>query len=211
MGNTTDVNTIDVDLVIIPAVQGRVVRFLGSAMHAVPKPPHKWILSPTEEANIRKQQQEDEEEYHDFNNHQHMERSVILFNCWSNDNPPPFGLKTLNAVTSKIPDGIIIDDDTDVDLDNTISSQVTTVTKEMDTMNNNWYQTKLHRINFTSVGEDDSQGTIRVRLMGNKYRHLHNKAVVQLTVNEDSFLQSLHDTKTPTYMQLHQVNDNNTR
>ena len=66
----------DVELITVPAIPGRLLRFQGDYLHAVPRPTDLWLLkmvrgSPTFEP---------EEEWG---------RSVILFNTW---NEPPMGL-----------------------------------------------------------------------------------------------------------------------
>ena len=67
----------DVEVITVPAVPGRLLRFQGDFLHAVPRPTDFWLLkfvqgSPTFEP---------EEEWG---------RSVILFNTW--DEEPPAGL-----------------------------------------------------------------------------------------------------------------------
>lgn len=63
----------NVDLVIVPAVPGRLLRFEGNYLHAVPRPTDLWLLKFVQGAA----QYEPEEEWG---------RSVILFNTW---NDPP--------------------------------------------------------------------------------------------------------------------------
>ena len=63
----------NVDLVIVPAVPGRLLRFEGNYFHAVPRPTDLWLLKFVQGAA----QFEPEEEWG---------RSVILFNTW--DDPP---------------------------------------------------------------------------------------------------------------------------
>ncbi len=67
----------NIDLITVPAVPGRLLRFQGDYLHAVPRPTDLWLLkfvrgSPTFEP---------EEEWG---------RSVILFNTWEDE--PPMGL-----------------------------------------------------------------------------------------------------------------------
>eukprot|EP00537_Pseudo-nitzschia_pungens_P019470 CAMPEP_0172409764 /NCGR_PEP_ID=MMETSP1061-20121228/76536_1 /TAXON_ID=37318 /ORGANISM="Pseudo-nitzschia pungens, Strain cf. pungens" /LENGTH=423 /DNA_ID=CAMNT_0013145929 /DNA_START=73 /DNA_END=1344 /DNA_ORIENTATION=- len=75
--NDNDDNDNTVELVTVPAVPGRLLRFRGDYLHAVPRPTDLWLLkfvkgSPTFEP---------EEEWG---------RSVVLFNTWSDE--PPSGL-----------------------------------------------------------------------------------------------------------------------
>ena len=73
----SDHDDVDVELVTVPAVPGRLLRFQGDSLHAVPRPTDFWLLkfvmgSPT------------------FEPEQEWGRSVILFNTWSDE--PPSGL-----------------------------------------------------------------------------------------------------------------------
>lgn len=62
-----------VELITVPAVEGRLLRFEGSLLHAVPRPADLWLL-PFTQMGLR----EPEEDWG---------RSVVLFNTWP-DNPP---------------------------------------------------------------------------------------------------------------------------
>lgn len=64
----------EVELVTVPAVPGRVLRFEGSALHAVPRPADLWLLSFTEGGSL-------------YDPEDMWGRSVILFNTW-NEEPP---------------------------------------------------------------------------------------------------------------------------
>jgi len=63
-----------VEVVTVPAVEGRLLRFKGDFLHAVPRPTDLWLLKFVQGAP----QYEPEEEWG---------RSVVLFNTWS-DEPP---------------------------------------------------------------------------------------------------------------------------
>lgn len=100
------------DLVIVPAVEGRILRFPGSAMHSVPKPPHRWLLSREEEKQLRDEEKcceedDDDDEFYDDDEFEdeEIERSVLLFNTWSDDEPPPIGV-TGDIATGALPEGI---------------------------------------------------------------------------------------------------------
>ena len=73
LSTSDDSGTPNVDLVIVPAVPGRLLRFEGDYLHAVPRPTDLWLLKFVQGAA----QYEPEEEWG---------RSVILFNTW--DDPP---------------------------------------------------------------------------------------------------------------------------
>jgi hypothetical protein len=64
----------DVPVVTVPAVPGRVLRFDGSYLHAVPRPADLWLLKFTRGAPVYSPEEE-------------WGRSVILFNTWG-DKPP---------------------------------------------------------------------------------------------------------------------------
>lgn len=61
------VNVDNVDMVTIPAVQGRILRFPGSTMHAVPCPADRWLMTEEEELTLRCEEEcdEDEDDYDD--------------------------------------------------------------------------------------------------------------------------------------------------
>lgn len=85
-------------IVVVPAVQGRVLRFAGSAMHAVPKPATRWLQSTT-----KVDDDDDDDDYYD-------ERSVILFNTWKGKGPRGVAQ---DSTTGVLPDGIELDDQDD--------------------------------------------------------------------------------------------------
>jgi hypothetical protein len=115
------------DLVIVPAVVGRILRFQGSAMHAVPNPAHRWLLSKQEEKVLRKEEEEencdqvidndeewleddlydndDDDDDDDDDNDDEVERSVLLFNTWLDDEPGPRGVDG-DIATGALPEGI---------------------------------------------------------------------------------------------------------
>jgi len=71
----------NIDLITVPAVEGRLLRFEGSLLHAVPRPADLWLLpftslGPTDPEHI-------------------WGRSVVLFNTWPDD--PPKGIKTVQS------------------------------------------------------------------------------------------------------------------
>ena len=63
-----------IELLIVPAKDGRLLRFPGSALHAVPRPHNLWFLPFVMGSAVY----EPEEEWG---------RSVILFNVWTNEAP----------------------------------------------------------------------------------------------------------------------------
>lgn len=67
--DTTTTTPTGIELVTVPAVNGRLLRFEGDTLHAVPRPADLWLLKYVQGAP----QYEPEEEWG---------RSVILFNTW---------------------------------------------------------------------------------------------------------------------------------
>jgi hypothetical protein len=74
----------DIELVTIPAVPGRLLRFEGDSLHAVPRPANLWLLKFVKGAP----QYEPEEEWG---------RSVVLFNTWDG---PPLDVVPIDSSTS---------------------------------------------------------------------------------------------------------------
>lgn len=65
-----------VHMISIPAVAGRLLRFNGEDIHAVPRPHNLWVLPFTSGGA-------------DFEPESQWGRSVILFNVWPGDEDPP--------------------------------------------------------------------------------------------------------------------------
>jgi hypothetical protein len=110
-------------VVTVPAVTGRLLRFPGYLLHAVPKPPTRWLLSAKEERALREEEEDellndeddddddddedwDDDEDEDDEEEDEIERSVLLFNTWSGESP--LGVLP-DSLTGAIPDGIEID------------------------------------------------------------------------------------------------------
>jgi hypothetical protein len=118
-GNSREIIT---SMVSVPAVPGRVLRFPGSAMHAVPKPSTRWSLSPEEQAALIDQEEsydleeddddddDDDDEKIDIDDgdEDRAERSVILFNIWFDQGPRGV---TQDYTKGALPEGIIVEDD----------------------------------------------------------------------------------------------------
>jgi hypothetical protein len=203
------------DLVVIPAVPGRLVRFPGNAMHAVPKPPHRWFMSQEEEALLRQQQQAEENVDSDVDR---MDRSVILFNCWSNESPPPKGIDR-DYVSGGLPDGIVVDDDDDEDngdghcgsLNIQLGTeQSTTLYSPIYDVLDAWYPTALATWSESTVQSvaqcyDEVQRELRIRLLGKKYRRQYSKAVAKIVVNDNTLRRALYETIAPSYIQLRET------
>ena len=66
----------NVEIVTVPAVAGRLLRFKGSLLHSVPRPADLWFLSFVKGAP-------------NFTPEEKYGRSVILFNTWDGNEAPP--------------------------------------------------------------------------------------------------------------------------
>ena len=88
------------EMAIVPAKTGRLLRFDGRAFHAVPKPPHRYVMSSKELNNYLEEEEGDcdenenddywEGEIDDFEEEEtdaENLRSVLLFNTWQNSGP----------------------------------------------------------------------------------------------------------------------------
>jgi len=67
----------NIELVTVPAVPGRLLRFKGDYLHAVPRPTDLWLLKFVKGSPL-------------FEPEEDWGRSVILFNTW--DDEPPLGI-----------------------------------------------------------------------------------------------------------------------
>lgn len=110
-GNNNNDNTASIPIVTIPAVQGRVVRFKGDLMHAVPKPATRWLLSKDAQRDLSLLEYDDD--YEKSDDDKPILRSVVLFNTWKDTGPldVPEYKDAMIVPASAIPEGIEVDDD----------------------------------------------------------------------------------------------------
>lgn len=154
-----------VELLTIPAVQGRLLVFDGNMMHAVPKPPNRWLLTKEQQEVVDKEEleYEDEEYYDDYDEEAEfeVERSVILFNTWTERPPLDVLPDTSNNL---IPDGIEIVGDYDffTEIDNDIDEKELRCNPRI-----SWTQNPLG-----GKGENNSEekSHLTISLMGKKSR-----------------------------------------
>jgi hypothetical protein len=164
-----------VDLVIVPAVQGRILRFPGSAMHAVPCPSDRWLMTEEDETRLRAEEQADDED-EDFDGfdeeekvddeEEEIERSVLLFNTWPDDRPPPLGAKSCGHYEERLVREWEEDYGVDAEL---IRCSPTSDWREK-------FLTKEAAVNT----EESQQNQIRVNLMGNENRRVYPDKTVRL-------------------------------
>jgi hypothetical protein len=121
LDNDKDAQDTDGDkMAIVPAVNGRLLRFDGEAFHCVPKPPDRFLFSGDElTAFLEKDCEEDceDDDYWDDEDDDDLERedlsqqrSVILFNTWPAGSSGPRGVLP-DCVVEAVPDGIVLDED----------------------------------------------------------------------------------------------------
>jgi hypothetical protein len=193
------------DVVVIPAVSGRLVRFPGNLMHSVPKPPHRWFLSKDDDITMQEQQQEEETSGSTVHC---IERSVILFNCWSNTSPPPRGSLQGKAFGT-VPDGIVLDDDGDhynTHAPNTSSDDNPSFSFiKTSPLLDDWHSTPI----FTTIAGEfmtPNHDELRIRLMGNQRRRKHRDAVVKFQTRSSKALwNALHEPHQPSYTKLRRL------
>ena len=188
-----------VELVTVPAVSGRLLRFPGAAMHAVPCPPNRWLLSEKEEFLLRKKEvDEDEDDFDDDveeideegdEDDYVVERSVLLFNTWPDDGPPPKGERA-SAFNCGEHEGWEKDYGPHAER---------IACNPRDT----WRQQSVQAIDHTSAvtktsSSSSSSSSIRVNLMGPRERRIHAKKAAQLGIkNSDvgALQRALHEEK----------------
>jgi hypothetical protein len=200
-GIDIDDGDISVDLVTVPAVQGRILRFPGSAMHAVPRPANRWLLSREEERALRDQEEEeqfldgssleeeDDDEWDEWDDDEDededVERSVVLFNTWPDDEPPPRGVNG-DYATGALPDGIELDEEDAADFCKTqVAHQLAEWEEEYGP---NAQTIRCYpRSEWQNVGiqiraaEPESvQDELRICLMGKKKRRVYLKKIAKL-------------------------------
>jgi hypothetical protein len=199
-GIDIDDDATGVDLVTVPAVQGRILRFPGSAMHAVPRPANRWLLSRVEERALRDQEEEEQflnessleeeddddwDEDDDEDEDEDVERSVLLFNTWPDDEPPPRGVNG-DYATGALPDGIELDEEDAADFSKTQEAQRLAEWEEE--YGPNAQKIRCHaRSEWQNVGiqiraaEPESvKDELRICLMGKKKRRVYFKKIARL-------------------------------
>lgn len=175
------------DLVVVPAVQGRILRFPGNAMHAVPKPPNRWLLSRSDEPELRRKENHvDKDLDEDFS-----ERSVLLFNTWPDDKPGPRGVNG-DVATGALPDGIELSEDDKGAFLEAQNAMILAQWEEDFGKNaeyircnsfKDWTNVEVQDVDLkeSSVGSSNvSTGTVNVSLMGKKNRRCYPKKTVTL-------------------------------
>ena len=207
------------EMVTVPCVPGRILRFDGRAMHAVPRPYDRYLLSDKEERILRA---EEEDEFYDddyeeddiFDDDdsggdydQYLEgdddelRSVLLFNTWSDGPPPRF--VDADFASGAMPLGIEIDNDIDGN-DNIAVDGKHVNDHDTSMLCNSIHEWKRVAIMPSSDGaswDDDNDATpLNVNLMGNQQRRCYPKrrAPLRLPLPAQAFRDAVSDARQPT-------------
>eukprot|EP00984_Skeletonema_dohrnii_P013121 scaffold5408_cov129-Skeletonema_dohrnii-CCMP3373.AAC.4 len=184
-------------MAIVPAVNGRLLRFDGAAFHCVPKPPSRFLLSEDEltaflEKDCEEDCEEDDDDYYwdDEDDDDDLEkedlsqqRSVILFNTWPAGSFGPRGVLP-DCVVEAVPDGIVLDDDDSASVENErISEQWKVWQDEYGPDSEKLHCNPADDWNLCTVDNLDGDETsdVTVPLMGNPTRRgcIQSKAAMQ--------------------------------
>jgi len=205
----------NVKLVTVPAIQGRVLRFPGSAMHSVPRPAHRCLLSEEEDRLLQEEEErdendffDDEDDYEDEN--EEVERSVLLFNTWPDDEPGPTGVGG-DYASGALPDGIELnEEDTLSFLQSEESWRLSqweeeygvNATKIHCNPQDQWKAIEVLEEAIAGDDEDFNTESIRVRLMGDKKRRLFSQKFGHLLGSSKILKKALTEERMPTLIQL---------
>ncbi len=212
-GGRSSSNVKEEKMAIVPAVNGRLLRFDGAAFHSVPKPPHRYLLSEDELiAYLEKDCEEDCEEEDDDDDYWDDEgdywdddddyekedvsqqRSVILFNTWPAGSSGPRGVLP-DCVVEAVPDGIVLEDDDNTSIeDDRIAKQWTKWNDEYGPNAEKLHCTPVHDWKLCVVDDLDDDGDhktdVVVPLMGNPTRRGTSKTKALLQgqgINQSAF------------------------
>ncbi|CAB9498642.1 expressed unknown protein [Seminavis robusta] len=200
-------------VISVPALPGRLLKFPGAAMHAVPKPTSLWFMNENDQDEMLAKEEEEEEEDFDYDDDDddRTERSVILFNVWQGDGPG--GVQEDLIEKGILPDGIgLAADDSN---DNYMAKEKE---RRVELWNEDYGagcrdlkckpRTEWQRVDIVDSSNKQNtkseKTTIRVPLMGNKKRHLHANGRAHLT-SPARLLNALEDKSTPHHFVLHQT------
>ena len=210
-----------IEMATIPAVQGRLLRFDGRAMHAVPKPADRWLMNEKDEIALQKQ--EDDEHYSiddddgDYDDDEIL-RSVILFNTWS---MPPRGVDA-DPDTAILPSGIsFADDEEEVDEQELLRQKISNW--ELDygpefsdilcQSKSQWrmqhFMDESSMLKEDHVKNDDEYNNVRIKLMGIASRRKYKRKVVEVisTQSKSDIETALYQQSIPSKIKLKESSD----
>lgn len=195
-----------IKVITVPAVEGRVLRFPGDAMHAVPKPFSRWLLQKEdvkelvkkekcEEIDVDDEWNEEDEYYFEDESIQEIERSVLLFNTWYDDEAGP---KSVNGdyATGALPEGIELSEE---DAKAFLQTEQSKLLKQWEISfgkNGQKVQCKPksqwimeHFEKSSHDGATDAE--VNMSLMGDTKRHSYHSKYVTLKCNADALEKAL--------------------
>mmetsp|Transcript_42750 Transcript_42750/g.51332 ORF Transcript_42750/g.51332 Transcript_42750/m.51332 type:complete len:412 (+) Transcript_42750:144-1379(+) len=184
-----------VDLVSIPAVPGRLLRFPGSAMHAVPCPANRWWLT-EEEENFLKEEEKDDEHNDEYDSDEEyesdVERAVLLFNTWSKE--PRDVARDYNTMKAhklaRLVEEWRDDYGTNAELLHCLPQEL-------------WHQVSFSRTKETAPVDS----VAKIALMGDEDRRLSKDPIVHLSslASSDEVQQLIHHDAAPALIQFEQL------
>mmetsp|Transcript_12924 Transcript_12924/g.24276 ORF Transcript_12924/g.24276 Transcript_12924/m.24276 type:complete len:376 (+) Transcript_12924:39-1166(+) len=195
----------ETSLIVVPAVQGRILRFPGNAMHAVPKPHNRWFMEVQEDDDDDEFDDEfDDDEWlddeNDYDDEDEVERSVLLFNTWPDDEPGPEGIHPDNPFGS-IPDGIVIEEK---------HASPSTTSQEIDITAtcNRFDEWKIVEIQNKTLEVDNQnfEMMLHVPLMGKRERRRYSDKVARMTGPIKTLSLSLEEATLASLITLHHCN-----
>mmetsp|Transcript_25882 Transcript_25882/g.38289 ORF Transcript_25882/g.38289 Transcript_25882/m.38289 type:complete len:400 (-) Transcript_25882:4-1203(-) len=213
---------VEKELVVVPCVQGRILRFPGNAMHSVPSPPHRYLLDRKEERKLRVEESapcdEDDDKWLDdedcddfYDDDEEVERSVLLFNTWPDDELPPIGVNG-DYATGALPEGIELSEE---DANAYLKSEEARILIEWEEdygkkgkdvrceSFSQWEEINVHDrdTNKEAVMQDE----VNVYLMGNENRRLYADKCVKLKGMVESTKQALKETSIASRVRMHKI------
>ena len=212
-----ETDSVEKELVIVPAVEGRILRFQGSAMHSVPNPTHRWLLSKQEESQLRKEDAicdeddgddgddwSEEDDIYEDEEDEEIERSVLLFNTWADDKPGPRGVNG-DIATGALPEGIELSKE---DVEAYLKSQEALILSEWEEeYGENGEHIRCNPVSEWKTVYVEATGTratqpqqdnhetceLNVSLMGMEQRRLYPKKYVNLIGDKESIETALEE------------------
>ena len=215
-----------VDLVVVPAIEGRVLRFPGNAMHSVPCPANKWLTFNNNDDIEKEEKQEQkhdqfelepyteefdefDDEYDEFDDDE-IERSVLLFNTWPDNEPGPKGVNA-DYMTGSLPEGIELSEEDALSFFQTEEAKRLSEWEEEYGVNaekihcndrNEWQEIQIETIRNDDINKE-IHGQIRIGLMGNANRRLNEDKFVTLYGPTHILEKALTDESQPTLIKLY--------
>lgn len=188
------------DMIIVPAVTGRLLRFDGSNFHSVPKPPDRMVMSETALTALEEEVMEEEDYWDGFDDDVDSDdeqdvRSVLLFNTWPDENDGPKGVLTDRA---EIPDGIVVEDDDGSQSMSVKEKEMFRQQKIQCNPREEWREVPL------SHSDDETEiANVRVPLMGTRARRGYTSSSAEMhgPVQGDDF----YEKSKVTHVKLHRA------